>query len=266
MTDAWLTESPFLRDLGVEARDGGIVLTVTEPHTPHGALHGGATAALALTSAEAAMRADDPSTEPSATSIHVTYARAGRGTTFTAASTTVRRTRELGFYQTELRDSAGELIAGASSTLSTNRSGSGEITRPGALTGDPAMFTAAMAPMAYLGRRDILVEGHGPGEVEFTMGLAERNLDAKGRLHAGAVITLIDLAGASAPWTYLPSARTGVTVALHVQLFGELPREPVVARAVVRARDDRMTWSDVTVWRREDLRVCGLGHVAFRFD
>src|SRR3954447_23333727 len=101
MTDAWLTESPFLRDLGLEARGDDMVLTVTEPHTPHGALHGGATAALAVTSAEAAMRADDPAVEPSATSLHVTYARSGRGTTFTAASTTVRRTRELGFYQAE---------------------------------------------------------------------------------------------------------------------------------------------------------------------
>jgi uncharacterized protein (TIGR00369 family) len=266
MTDAWLTESPFLRDLGLEARGNDMVLTVTEPHTPHGALHGGATAALALTSAEAAMRADDPAVEPSATSLHVTYARAGRGTTFTAATTTVRRTRELGFYQSEVRDSAGELIAGASSALSTNRSGSGELTRPRPLGGDPAAFTAAMARMAYLGRRDIRVEGHEPGSVEFTMGLAERNLDAKGRLHAGAVITLIDLAGASAPWTYVPSATTGVTVALHVQLFGGPPREPVVARAAVRARDDRMTWSDVTVWGQEDLRVCGLGHVAFRLD
>ncbi|GAB3896029.1 hypothetical protein GCM10029964_076800 [Kibdelosporangium lantanae] len=266
MTDAWLTESPFTRDLGLDARSGDIVLTVTEPHTPHGALHGGATAALALTSAEAAMRADDPEVEPSPTSLHVTYARSGRGTTFTASSTTVRRTRELGFYQTEVRDSAGELIAGASSALSTNRAGAGEIPRPTPLRGDPAAITNAIAPITYLGRRDIRVEGHEPGAVDFTMGLAERNLDAKGRLHAGAVITLMDLAGASAPWTYQTSAKTGVTVALHVQLFGELPRDPVMARATVRTRDDRMTWTDVTVWRQEDLRVYALGHVAFRFD
>jgi hypothetical protein len=42
--DAWLAQSPFLRDLGVRWRDGEIVMTVTEPHTVTGAAHEGATA------------------------------------------------------------------------------------------------------------------------------------------------------------------------------------------------------------------------------
>lgn len=263
--DAWLADSPFLRDLGVCSRDGEIALTVTEPHTAAGALHGGAIAALAVVSAQATMRASDPDLDPSTTSAHVTYARAGRGSTFTAATTTVRRARELGFYRTDVRDAVGDVIAAASSTLSSGRRGGGRVAALAPLRGDPGEFAAETAAIPFLARRGLRVNGIGRGAIEITMGAEERNLDGKGRIHEGAVLTLIDLAGASVPWTYARPSSGGATITLHAQILGELPDRTVVARADVRAHDERVFWCDVSVFGQDDHRLHALGHLTYRF-
>ncbi|MET0233004.1 MAG: PaaI family thioesterase [Kibdelosporangium sp.] len=263
--DKWLVASPFLRDLGLRWCDGQVELTVTEPHTVTGALHGGAIASLAMTSAEATMRTADPDADPTATSIHVTYAKAARGTTFTASSTTVRRIRELGYYQTELRNADGDVIAGASSTLSCDRQGTGEAAPLPPLPGDPAEFARETAAIPFLNRRGLRVEGIDRGAVEITMDPEERNLDDQGRIHPGAVLTLIDLSGSSAPWTHPRPSTSGATIALHAQLLGRPPADTVVARATVRAHDERVFWCDITVWRQADRRLCALGHLTYRF-
>ncbi|SFP08362.1 uncharacterized domain 1-containing protein [Amycolatopsis arida] len=268
--DAELTGSPFLRDLGVARRDGEIVLTVTEPHTASGALHGGAIAALAMVSAQSTLRAEDGQLAPYTTSLHVTYARAGRGTTFTAASSTVRRARELGFYQTEVRDEHGAVIAGASSTLSTGRHGDAAVmtaAEPSApLPGDPAEFERATQAIPFHAGRGLRVHGIDHGAVEIGMATAERNLDGTGRIHEGALLTLIDLAGTSAPWTLPRPSSSGATIALHAHILGPPPGGPVVARARVRAHDERVFWCDVTVSTAADRRLCALGHLTYRFS
>ncbi|WP_176968732.1 hotdog fold thioesterase [Amycolatopsis xylanica] len=265
MDTTWLDESPFLRDLGVRWHDGEVVMTVTEPHTAHGALHGGATAALALAAAQATMRAEDPETDPSTTSLHVTYARSGRGSRFTAASTTLRRARELGFHQTEIRDEAGQVIAGASSTLADGRQGTGVAPDAPVPPGDPAVFTKAAEAIPFLRGRKLRFEGVGPGELELSMGLAERNLDAKGRFDEGALVTLIDMAGTSVPWTLARSGNGGATISLHAQFLGPAPAEPVTARATVRAHDERVFWTDITVFTTADRKIHALSQLAYRF-
>lgn len=69
----------------------------------------------------------DPDLDPSTSSVHVTYPRSGRGTVLTAVSTPVRRARELGFYQTEVRDADARVIATASSALSADRHGGADV-------------------------------------------------------------------------------------------------------------------------------------------
>ncbi|GAA1939470.1 PaaI family thioesterase [Amycolatopsis minnesotensis] len=261
----WLTGSPFLADLGVRERDGEIVMAVTEPHTTTGALHGGAIAALAAVSAQAAMRREEPDLEPSTTSLHVAYASAGRGTAFAAPSSTVRRVRELGYYQTDVTDESGRTIAVASSALSAGRRGAAEVPAPPELPGDPAAFTRAVAEVPFLARRGLRVEGTGTGAVEYTMALEERNLDEKGRLHEGALLTLIDLAGSSAPWTGPRPSTGGATISLHAQILGQPPAEAVTARGTVRARDDRVFWCDVDVFTTAGRERCAFGSVAYRF-
>jgi uncharacterized protein (TIGR00369 family) len=260
----WLTESPFLVDLGVRWHDGKIIMDVAEPHSASGALHGGAIAALAMVSAQATMRAPDPGVDPSTTSLHVTYARAGRGTVFTASSSTVRRTRELGFYQTDIRSESGEVIAAASSTLSEDRRGGAVLEPMPPLAGDPVEFTKAAEAAPFLSRRGLRFEGVDRGAVEVAMAPAERNLDGKGRIHEGALLTLIDVAGSSVPWT-CSGAANGATIALNAQILGELPEGAMVARATLRAHDERVFWCGVDVFTETDHRLCALGTLTYRF-
>nr|WP_052477672.1 acyl-CoA thioesterase domain-containing protein [Kibdelosporangium sp. MJ126-NF4] len=243
------------------------MLTVAEPHTVTGALHGGAIAAMAAASAQATMRASDPDLDPSTVSIHVTYARAGLGTAFTAATSTVRRARELGYYQTEISDENGAVIAAASTTLAGGRHGGAAAPPLPPPAGDPAEFERETQAIPFLTRRGLRVGGIDDGVIEITMTPEERNLGGKGTFDEGAVLTLIDLAGTSVPWTLSPRpSNRGATIALHAQIFGELPAAPIIARAQVRAHDDRMFWCDVAVCGRDEGRLCALGQLTYRFS
>lgn len=264
-TNVWLTESPFLVDLGVRWHDGEIVMDVAEPHSASGALHGGAIAALAMVSARATMRTSDPGLDTSTTSLHVTYARAGRGTVFTASSSAVRRAHELGFYQTEIRGESGDVIAAASSTLSGGRRGGAVVESLPPLVGDPAEFAKAADVTPFLARRGLCVEGIDRGAIEITMAPVERNLDGRGRIHEGALLTLIDMAGASVPWTHSRPSAGGATIALNAQILGEPPEGAMVARGTLRAHDDRVFWCDVDVFTEADRRLCALGSLTYRF-
>ncbi|MGA6162537.1 PaaI family thioesterase [Amycolatopsis magusensis] len=243
------------------------MLAVAEPHTVTGALHGGAIAAMAAASAQATMRASDPDLDPYTLSIHVIYARAGLGTAFTAATTTVRRARELGYYQTEICDQTGAVIAGASTTLADGRHRGTPAPSLPPPAGDPAEFERETQAIPFLTRRGLRVGGVDEGIIEITMTPEERNLGGKGAFDEGAVLTLIDLAGSSVPWTLSPRpSNRGATIALHAQIFGEPPAAPIIARARVRAHDDRVFSGDVTVRGRDEGRLCALGQVTYRFS
>ncbi|MCO5999819.1 PaaI family thioesterase [Actinoallomurus rhizosphaericola] len=263
--DIWLAESPFLRDLGVQWSEGETVLNVAEPHTAAGALHGGAVAALAMASAQATMRTSDPDLDPATTSLHVTYARPGLGSVFTASSSTLRRARELGFYQTEIRDGSGTVIAGASSTLSAARREESVVEPMPPLLGDPAEFAEQTEAIPFLTRRGLHVQGIESGAIEITMAPVERNLDGRGRIHEGALLTLIDLAGTSVPWTHSRPSPRGATIALHAQLAGEPSDGAVVARARLRAHDDRVFWCDIDVFTGMTRRLRARGSMVYRY-
>ena len=95
----------------------------------------------------------------------------------------------------------------------------------------------------------------------------QRNLDGDGAMHEGAVLTLIDAAGATCPWTVVPPSpgASGATIALNAHVLGPLPGDGLVARAVVRARDARICWTSVTVVDSASRKVRALGTVVYRF-
>jgi hypothetical protein len=67
-----------------------------------------------------------------------------------------------------------------------------------------------------------------------TLASVERNLDDDGTIHEGAVLTLIDSAGATVPWTLHQPDTIGATVALHAQILGRLPACPPARRPAHR--------------------------------
>ncbi len=104
------------------------------------------------------------------------------------------------------------------------------------------------------------------GAVDMAMDAAATNLDGNGATHEGAVLTLIDAAGATCPWTVVPPSpgASGATIALSAQVLGPLPRAGLVARAVVRARDARICWTDVAVVDGASRIAHAFGTVVYR--
>ncbi|GAB3502854.1 PaaI family thioesterase [Amycolatopsis cihanbeyliensis] len=268
-----LGRDPFATDLGVRAgyldeHECRLALPHHERLTGWGVLHGGAIAALAALSGQHLTTGERAST----VSLHVNYTRAGRSGPFTVSTRRVRAARELGFFDTRIGDGHARDIAHASAAVSGQRDGTGDDAAvagavPQAPGGDPAGLNAAVAELPYLRRRAVGVSGAAEGQVEFEIPAIERNLDAEGRMHEGAALTLIDVAGATCPWTVRtprPGLR-GATVALHAQILGPLPGEELRARARITARDAWMTWCDVVVLDRGE-RVRALGTVVYRIS
>ncbi|TQM78413.1 uncharacterized protein (TIGR00369 family) [Saccharothrix saharensis] len=265
MADAlttWFTESPFSRDLGVVRRaDGRVAISSNRAQVAGDVLHGGAVAALAALAAQGT----DPEVRSTNTSLQIDYVRAARGDGFSATASTVRRVRELGFHRTTVHDADGQVVAVAGGTLSAERAGRGNASPATPLAPDPGDFSRALGTMPFLLDRGLRVGGVGRGEFEVTMPPAERNLDANGRIHVGAVLTLIDVAGTSVPWTLARPSGTGATVSLQARFLGEVPAGGLTARARVRAHDDRVHWSDIEVFAAEERELCALGSVVYRF-
>ncbi|WP_157907244.1 PaaI family thioesterase [Sorangium cellulosum] len=287
----WFEDGSYPADLGVKivAADDAqsrLFLPYEERNTMFGLVHGGALASLVPISAHAISR--DPSravTKPLRTvSMHVGYVRAARKAV-TVETRALRRVRELGFFETLITDVDGNAVAHASSTVSEAGPDSApaafppltdlpEGERAGVAPSDDAegggagAIRAATAASPFLSRRQLRLLGMRRGAVEMAMDAAATNLDGNGATHEGAVLTLIDAAGATCPWTVVPPSpgASGATIALSAQVLGPLPRAGLVARAVVRARDARICWTDVAIVDGASRITHAFGTVVYRFS
>ncbi|WP_437315886.1 PaaI family thioesterase [Sorangium sp. So ce385] len=284
-------DGSYPADLGVkiEAADDAqsrLVLPFDERNTMFGLVHGGALASLVPIAAHAIAREPARAVTPPlrTVSMHVGYVRAARKAV-TVETRAVRRVRELGFFEALIRDADGHAVAHASSTVSEAEPGSAPAGSPPlsdppeggrgfvapadeAASGVAGAIRAAMAGSPFLSRRQLRLLGMRRGAIEMAMAPAAANLDGGGAMHEGAVLTLIDAAGATCPWTAVPPSpgASGATIALSAQLLGALPGDELVARAVVRARDARICWTDVTVAGGASGIVHAFGTVVYRFS
>ncbi|MWK38239.1 hypothetical protein GEV43_32095 [Actinomadura sp. J1-007] len=106
---------------------------------------------------------------------------------------------------------------------------------------------AATQAIPYLADRAVHVTGIASGEIEMSIDPVERTLGEDGAVHCGAVLGLIDAAGASVPWTVGAEAAGGVTVSLSARFLRRAEPGALRARARVRARDERFTFCDIDV-------------------
>ncbi|HWL88936.1 MAG TPA: hotdog fold thioesterase [Polyangiaceae bacterium] len=291
---AWIRESPFTRDLGVTLEElDGSSARLSLPYEEHlrafGSLHGGVVASLASISSHAILRAEasPDDTPPRTLSLHVLYARAARGPSFTTETRLVRRARELGFFETRITDASGEAIASATATLATDaappsppglverggrplggeqRWGRDPASRPPPPNANAAFFDAAIATLPFLARRSLRIAALARGQLDMIMAPIEENLDRDGTIHEGAALTLIDAAGANGPWTIVaPSEGAGgATIALHAQILCRLPARGLLAHARVRAYDARVHTCDVQIFDAENRQLHALGTVIYR--
>ncbi|WP_437680960.1 hotdog fold thioesterase [Sorangium sp. So ce131] len=272
-------DAPYAQDLAVTLQPGEAAVTVALPfeerNTMYGHIHGGALASLVPIATSSAMRARGAAAAELCTvSLHMEYVRAARKPVV-AETRSVRRVRELEFFETRIADADGNAIALASSAVSQNISpGAAEVAGPsrGPLDGAPPevvrAIQEAIAASPYLSRRRVALAGAARGAVELSLSAAPVNLDCSGGVHEGAVLSLLDAAGATCPWTVVPATAGagGATIALHAQILGPPPAADLVARAATRARKDRLQWVDVTVMSAATGSVHALGTVVYRFN
>ncbi|AUX41699.1 hypothetical protein SOCE26_031210 [Sorangium cellulosum] len=273
------TDASYAHDLAVTLHLGEAAVTLALPfeerNTMYGLIHGGALASLVPISTFSSMRASGAAAAELCTvSLHMEYVRAARKAVV-AETRSVRRVRELEFFETRIKDADGNAIALASSTVSQGISpGAADVAGAsrGPLDGAPPevvrAIEEAIASSPYLSRRRVGLVGSARGAVELSLSAAPVNLDRGGGVHEGALLSLLDAAGATCPWTVVPATAGagGATIALHAQILGPLPAADLVARAAVRARKDRLHWVDVTVMSAATGSVHALGTVVYRFN
>jgi uncharacterized protein (TIGR00369 family) len=270
-------DGPFAHDLSVALSpteaEVAVALPFEDRNTMFGVIHGGALASLVPISTFAAVRTSAPAAELCTVSLHLEYVRAARKPVV-AETRTVRRVRELEFFETRINDSDGNAIAFATAALSQGGPPSAAVgagpARDPLDSSSPDVARAiqdAIAASPYLSRRQVSLTGSAPGTVALHLTAAPVNLDRDGRMHEGAAMTLIDAAGATCPYTIGPATGAGgATIALHVQILGPLPLTDLIARATIRARSARLSWVDVSVVSVATGELHALGTVVYRFN
>jgi len=104
-----------------------------------------------------------------------------------------------------------------------------------------------------------------PGRLRLRMPCTPHHLDAQGRLHAGAVASLIDVAGTAAAWSLLSDRRgaRGATIGMQIS-YTQPTASAVVADAYLQQRAEEIFISTVQVTAEDTGQLVALGQVTYR--
>ncbi len=273
----WVEKSPYSLALGVELTrlsEDGAVLTLPykdENSNPGQVLHGGVAASLSVISAHAVARAalGAESAPWHTVGFQINYLAAAKAETVIAEATLDRRGKELCFVSVSVRTEAeGKPIARANVAV-RGRFGEDACQRyeragdPGG--DDPGPMGRHIGGVPFIGNRGIAVEHMTGGRSRLVMPWLDANGDESGGLHEGAVLALLDTAGAMAAWAETgPGRFKASTPSIQAQVLGPPPRDDLVAYGRVAQRDREIFWCDVEVAGQSDGRVCARGTVIYR--
>jgi uncharacterized protein (TIGR00369 family) len=272
----WIAESPYARALGVELAEleqGSAVLRLPyrdANSNPGRVLHGGVAASLAALAAQAVARAaQGEQAGPWQTAqLQVSYLAAATGEDVVARAALLRQGKELCFARVEIASAQGRPVAEAEAVVRA-RFGSAEVALPEAAGdpggSDPGLLGRQLGAIPFLAARGVRSEHMASGRSRLVMPWRDQNADADGGVHEGAVLALLDTAGAMAAWAETDQGRyRASTPALQAQLFASPGRSDLVAWGRCVRRDGPIFWSDVEVARAADRRVCARGGVLYR--
>jgi uncharacterized protein (TIGR00369 family) len=130
---------------------------------------------------------------------------------------------------------------------------------------DPGLLGPQLPRVPFIGARGIRAEHMMGGTSRLVMPWQESNADLGGGVHEGAVLALLDTAGAMAAW-----ARTGhgpykaSTPSMQAQVLAPARKEDLVAFGRNVQRDGDLLWSDVEIAGAASGRVCARGTVLYR--
>ncbi|MFP8874180.1 MAG: PaaI family thioesterase, partial [Myxococcota bacterium] len=113
--------------------------------------------------------------------------------------------------------------------------------------------------------RGLDVEHMSGGISRIVMPRSQKNADANGGIHEGAVLALLDTAGAMASWAETgPGRFKASTPALQAQVLAPPIDDDLVAYGRLVQRDQGAFWADVEVAGQGDGRVIARGTVLYR--
>ena len=272
----WVEESPYTAALGTRLEKAGedhaeILLPYQESNSnPGGALHGGCAATLAAMGSQCVTRlAMGEDSGPWHTAgIQVNYLSAALSEDVIARAELLRRGKDMCFVQTRLETREGKAIAEASAMVHARHGA--EPSEPGLSEGDsggadPGPMGPHVSKTPYMGARDMRIEHMAEGTSRVTLPHSPANADLEHGVHEGAVLALLDTAGAMASWAHTgPGAFKASTPTLQAQVLGPTPKQDLVAFARVIERDGSLFWADAEVAGVEDGRRVARGTVLYR--
>jgi uncharacterized protein (TIGR00369 family) len=272
----WVEKSPYSRFLGVQLdrlddSSARLVLPYRDENSnPGKALHGGCAASLGAIGGQVIARAvlGAESGPWHTAQMQVSYLAAAIGEDVVANARLLRKGRELCFVAIDVETAEGKPISSITTTV-RGRFGAeaGEYYQSPGDHGeaDPGVMGPHIGMVPFIGNRGIRVEHMTGGTSRLVMPLIEDNCDASGSVHEGAVLALLDTAGAMASWAESgPGRYKASTASMQLQNLGPAPAGDLVAYGRCAQNDREMYWSDVEVASASNRRVCARGTVLYR--
>ncbi len=273
---SWVEDSPYCRFLGVQLDhldDKSARLTLPyrdENSNPGKALHGGCAASLGAIGGQAVARAVlGPETGPWHTAqMQVSYLAAAIGEDVIAEAELLRRGKELCFVSIDVKTPEGKQIASITTTV-RGRMGAEPVETLASAgdhgESDPGTMGPHIGRVPFIGNRGICVEHMTGGTSRLAMPFGENNEDLEGGVHEGAVLALLDTAGAMGSWAESgPGPYKASTVSMQLQNLTPAPKGDLVAYGTCEQRDGTIFWTDVEVANAADGRVVSRGTVLYR--
>ena len=273
---SWVEESPYTQALGaklesVDETSARILLPYRDENSnPGQALHGGCAASLAAVGGQCVARAamgEDAGPWHTA-SAQVNYLAAAIGEDVVAEARLLRRGKDMCFVETEVSTVAGKAIAHATAMVRA-RHGAAPTARQRAAGDDGGSDPGPMGPHVsktpYMGNRQMQIEHMADSRSRIVLPLIEANADLEAGIHEGAVLALLDTAGAMASWAETgPGAFKASTPSLQAQVLCPSPKQDLVAYGRVMERDGAVFWADAVVAGASDGLMVARGTVIYR--
>jgi uncharacterized protein (TIGR00369 family) len=273
----WVADSGYSRFLGMEltaidAENATLRLPYREENSnPGDVLHGGCAASLGIVGGQAVARAALGAAAGSfhTAQLQVAYLAAARAEEVIATAKLRRRGKTLCFVDIDIATEAGKPVATVLTTV-RGRLGAPPAETPTAASDesgtDPGEIGPFIEQQPFIANRRIHIEHMTGGTSRLSLPFDdEKNGDAEGGVHEGAVSALLDTCGAMASW-----ATSGVgpyrasTVSLQSEALAPAPASELVAYGRCYHRDADLFWSDVEVAIADSRCVVSRGTVLYR--
>jgi uncharacterized protein (TIGR00369 family) len=272
----WIEGSAYAAALGVRVGEisgeqARLRLPFAEANTNgDGVMHGGCAASLAALGAQVVTRAalGKDSGPWHTAALQVSYLAAAKDQGVVAEARMLRAGKGLCFVAVAVTGDDGRAIAEANAVVHA-RTGAEPAPLPASAgdhgEADPGQMGPHIGRIPFIAGRGITVEHMAGGTSRLVMPWCDENADASGGVHEGAVLSLLDTAGAMASWavTGFGPYRAG-TPAMHAQLLAPPPRDDLVAYGRNALRDGAFFFSDVEVATASDARLIARGTVFYR--